>query len=259
LKPEVAHTYTAGVVLTPDFLPGFTASVDYYRIRMTSAITNLSGSTPDIQDICINSGGTSPYCTLLVRPYPYSNTTIANFPTLVKTESINSASVRTEGVDVEFDYGFDMADLISGVAGSVSLRNMTSYQPYITTGNYPGAEDTFRPMSKLRDTAFVSYRLGSWGVNLQDTWFSGLSPRTTAGKVYVYPQLHSFNTLEVSVDKQLYRDSDALDLYFSVQNVMNAQPDIDAPLTTATGLSYPVPPSENAMGRYFMIGVRGAL
>ena len=259
LKPEVAHTYTAGVVLTPDFLPGFTASVDYYRIRMTSAITNLSGSTPDIQDICINSGGTSPYCTLLVRPYPYSNTTIANFPTLVKTESINSASVRTEGMDVEFDYGFDMADLISGVAGSVSLRNMTSYQPYITTGNYPGAEDTFRPMSKLRDTAFVSYRLGSWGVNLQDTWFSGLSPRTTAGKVYVYPHLHSFNTLDVSIDKQIYSDSDALDLYFSVQNVMNAQPDIDAPLTTATGLSYPVPPSENAMGRYFMIGVRGAL
>lgn len=76
---------------------------------------------------------------------------------------------------------------------------------------------------------------------------------------HVYPHLHSFNTLDVSIDKQIYSDSDALDLYFSVQNVMNAQPDIDAPLTTATGRSYPVPPSENAMGRYFMVGVRGAL
>jgi outer membrane receptor protein involved in Fe transport len=259
LKPEVAHTYTAGVVLTPDFLPGFTASVDYYRIRVTNAITNLSGSTPDIQDICINSGGTSPYCTLLVRPYPYTNTTLANFPTLVKTESINSASVRTEGVDIELDYSFDMADLISGVPGSMSLRNLTSYQPFITTGNYPGAEDTFQAMPKLRNTGLLSYKLGDWGVNLQDTWFSGFAPQTAAGQVYVNPHLHSFNTLDVSIDKQLYSDSNALDLYFSVQNIMNAQPDIAAPLTTATGLTYPVPKSENAMGRYFIIGIRGAM
>jgi outer membrane receptor protein involved in Fe transport len=259
LLPEVAHTYTSGVVLTPDFLPGFTASVDYYRINMTDAITTLSGDTPNIQDICNQSGGTSPYCTLLVRPFPYTNTTIANFPTEDKTESVNSASVRTEGVDVELDYVFDMADLISGVPGSMSLRSLTSYQPYITTGNYPGAESTFQPTPKLRSTAFVSYKFGSWGVNLQDSWLSGFSPRTAPGLVYVDPHLHSFNTLDVSVDKQIYSDSNALDLYFSVQNITNAQPDIDAPLTTATGLSYPVLPSEDAMGRYFIIGIRGSL
>ena len=73
------------------------------------------------------------------------------------------------------------------------------------------------------------------------------------------PHLHSFNTTDVTIDKQLVSDSNALDLYFSVQNLFNAQPDILAAHSTATGLTYPVLKSENAMGRYFMIGIRGAL
>ncbi|HEU4550279.1 MAG TPA: hypothetical protein VFS01_11320 [Rhizomicrobium sp.] len=44
-----------------------------------------------------------------------------------------------------------------------------------------------------------------------------------------------------------------------MQNLFNAQPDILAAHSTATGLTYPVLKSENAMGRYFMIGIRGAL
>jgi iron complex outermembrane receptor protein len=259
LTPEVAHTYTAGIVLTPDFLPGFMASVDYYRIGLSNAITSLTGSTPDIQDICIKSGGSSPYCSLVDRPYPYTNTTLANFPTVYRTQSVNSASVRTEGVDVELDYVFDMADLITSVPGSMSLRNLTSYQPHITTGNYPGAADSLTPMPKLRNTSLISYTLGDWKVSLQDTWYGGFSPLTSAGLVYVAPHLHSFNTLDLSVDKQIHADGNVVDVYFSVQNVFNAQPDILAPHSTATGLVYPVPSSENAMGRYFMIGIRGDL
>src|SRR5439155_24680831 len=35
LKPEVAHSVTVGMVLTPDFIPGFTMSVDYFQTHMT--------------------------------------------------------------------------------------------------------------------------------------------------------------------------------------------------------------------------------
>lgn len=259
LKPEVAHTHTAGIVLTPDFLPGFTASVDYFRINMSNAITSLNGSTSNIQNLCIASGGVSPYCSLVTRPYPYTNTTLANFPTSYSIQSVNSAKVGTEGLDIELDYDFDMADVISVLPGSVTLRNLTSYQPHITTLGYPGAAPSFAAMPKTRNTSFVSYKLDSWGFNLQDTWFSGFSQVTTAGQVYAHPRLHSFNTLDMTIDKQIYSDSNALDIYLSVQNVFNAQPDILAPLSPATGLTYPVSKSENAMGRYFMIGIRGAL
>jgi outer membrane receptor protein involved in Fe transport len=259
LTPEVAHTHTVGVVLTPDFLPGFTASVDYFRINMSNAITTINGSTSNIQNLCIASGGTSPYCSLVNRPFPYTNTTLANFPTSYSIESFNSAKVFTEGSDIELDYSFEMADLVSDVPGSVALRNMTSYQPHITTTAYPGASPTFTAMPKTRNTTFISYNLGSWGFNLQDTWFSGFTQVTAPGQVYVQPHLHSFNTTDVTIDKQLVSDSNALDLYFSVQNLFNAQPDILAAHSTATGLTYPVLKSENAMGRYFMIGIRGAL
>ena len=259
LTPEVAHNYTVGVVLTPNFLPGFTASVDYYRIYMSSAITSLSGSSPDVQDLCNASGGSSPYCSLIVRPLPYTNSTLANNATSFKAQNINSANVRTEGTDIEVDYNFDMTDLISSVPGSVSLRNLSSYQPFIDTSAYPGAVATFVSMPKLRNTAFFSYKLDSWGISLQDTWLSGLSPATRTGVVYTNPHLHSFNTLDVSVDKQLFTDSNALDIYFSVQNAFNAQPDILGQTPGAPGLFYPVPARENAMGRYFMIGIRGEL
>ena len=151
LTPEVAHTHTVGVVLTPDFLPGFTASIDYFRINMSNAITTINGSNSNIQNLCIASGGTSSYCSLVDRPFPYTNTTPANFPTSYSIQSFNSAKVSTEGTDIEFDYGFDMADLIADVGGAVTIRNMTSYQPYITTIAYPGAAPNFATMPKTRN------------------------------------------------------------------------------------------------------------
>jgi outer membrane receptor protein involved in Fe transport len=259
LVPEVAHTYTAGVVLTPDFIPGLTASVDYYRINMSKAITSLSGSSADLQDICIASGGTSLYCSLVERPFPYTNTTIANFPTAFLTQSVNSAKVRTEGVDIEVNYDFDLADVIDKAPGSFSLRNLTSFQPHITTITYPGAPQNLTSMPKVRDTAFLTYHLDSWGFSVQDTWLSGFSRKTLPTQVFAQPDLAAFNTIDVSIDKQIFSDSNALDVYFSVQNITNDQPPLNPTTSSAPGLTYPVNNAENAMGRYFIIGVRGNL
>ena len=259
LTPEVAHTYTAGIVLTPDFLPGFTASVDYYRINMSNAITSLSGSSADIQTICINSGGVSNYCSLATRPNSYSNTTLANFPTSFLQESFNSAKVSTEGVDVELGYNFDMSDIIGGTPGSIDFRNLTSYQPHITTIAYPGAPAGLASMPKTRNTAFVSYRLGDWGINLQDTWLGGFSRKTLETQVFAQEKLSSFNTIDISLDRNIVAGGAPVDIYFSVQNIANVQPPLSPTTAGAPGLTYPANPAESGMGRYFTIGVRGNL
>ena len=259
LTPEVAHTYTVGVVLTPDFLPGFTASVDYYRINMSNAITSLSGSSADIQNLCNQSGGTAAYCQLIIRPINNTSTSPANFPTAFLTAEVNSAKVRTEGTDIELNYGFDMSDLIAGVPGSVSMRNLTTFQPYITTINYPGTAASLTSMPKVRNTAFIGYNIGSWGLNIQDTWLSAFSRKTLEAQVYAQEFAAPFNTLDITIDKQLVADSNAVDLYFSVQNVTNAQPPLVPSTSSSPGLSYPVNNAESAMGRYFIIGVRGSL
>jgi outer membrane receptor protein involved in Fe transport len=58
VQPEKANTYTVGAVLQPRFLPGFTATVDYYNIKITGAI-----GTPTPQDLvraCFGPTPTSP-------------------------------------------------------------------------------------------------------------------------------------------------------------------------------------------------------
>ena len=70
LTPEEAKTFTAGVVLTPTFIPRFSVSVDFWETRLTDAIVNLSYQSDAIQAICIASAPAydSPICDLVVRP-----------------------------------------------------------------------------------------------------------------------------------------------------------------------------------------------
>src|SRR6202044_2700223 len=104
LKPEVANTTTVGFVITPTDLPGFNASLDYYKIVMRNAIGSVSANSVFIQELCESSGGTSVYCSLFHRPLPFSNTTAANFPTIVNSEELNTALTEIWGYDLEVGY-----------------------------------------------------------------------------------------------------------------------------------------------------------
>ncbi len=165
LKPEVSRTYTAGVVLTPTFIPGLTASVDYYQIKLKNAITTVRGSDAAIANLCVSSGGTSPFCQLYVRPYPYTNTTQANYPTLLKSESLNAAYNVTEGEDFEIDYAFDTADIDSDLAGLVNLRAFLNVAPVNTTSSFLGAPVNHTTQPKGHATIMGDYTLGNWTVD----------------------------------------------------------------------------------------------
>lgn len=259
LTPEIAHTMTAGIVLTPDFIPGLTMSVDYYKINMSNAITSLNYGTTAIQNICISSNGTSPYCSLAVRPLPWGNSTPANFPSYIIAESLNSAKVRTEGLDFEVDYSFELQDIWDKLPGSINLRHLMSLQPYITTTGFPGATPSFSVMPKGRMTSFLTYDMGDWKLNLQNTWLSGFSKASAPGQVYAVPRVNSFDTLDVSVDRTLDLMGGTADLYLSVQNIGNTQPPLYPTNSSTPGLFYPATTFESALGRYFTIGIKGNL
>jgi outer membrane receptor protein involved in Fe transport len=267
LTPEIGHTYTAGVVLTPAFVPGLTMSVDYYRIILSHAIQNIGWGSSAVQNICVATAPnySSPYCSLAVRPYPVGDpnyNTPANYPLYTVTEPFNTAKLRTEGLDFEIDYGFDMEDLI-GVEGTVNVRELLSLQPYINTLALPNAPATFTPMPKGRMTTFLSYNIGNWGINLQNTWLSGYaqanSPVTATNQVYAQPRLNSFDVLDVTLDRKFDFAGGTADAYISVQNVGNTQPPVAPSGSTNPGLYYPASRYESAMGRYFTIGIRGNL
>ena len=126
LTPEQAHTYTLGVVLTPDFIPGFTTSLDYYQTHMSNAITNISYQSPTVQQLCIASAPAynSPFCSLAIRPIAPGQpgyTSTANYPSQVLSSPLNSAQVQMEGWNFEADYNFDWADVWSAIPGNGDL------------------------------------------------------------------------------------------------------------------------------------------
>jgi iron complex outermembrane recepter protein len=111
LQPETANTWTVGAVLTPRFLPGFNATIDYYNIRVKDAIT---APTPqDLINACFGSNpsdpgpgaATSPACTVIGRN-PISggldgppDTTFGLFAPLS-----NLGEIFTDGIDLTMNY-----------------------------------------------------------------------------------------------------------------------------------------------------------
>ena len=53
LRPETTESYTAGLVITPRFLPGFTATVDFYQLFTRNVIL----SSADFSQIVLTQNG----------------------------------------------------------------------------------------------------------------------------------------------------------------------------------------------------------
>jgi iron complex outermembrane receptor protein len=271
LVPETSRTYTGGVVLTPRFIPGLTVSVDYYNIKLKNAIGPVSGSNTAIANICVASGGTSPLCSLYVRPFPYTNTTPANYPTVLLSQNLNAAFASTEGEDYEIDYGFDTADVLSDLSGLVNLRALLNVAPVLNSATFPGAPiqhgygvGTTTASQKGHATIMGSYTLGDWNVDAQWNWFSGLNNNGVFGPgqtYYAQDRVGSFSTTAFTLTKKITFDSGmVMSAYFNVQNAFDDVPPYTVGSSGNPGSIFGgTPPGEDVMGRYFTIGVRGNL
>lgn len=252
LVPEAARTWTAGVVFTPSVLPGFNASVDWYKISMDNAIGSIAAGNTSIQQLCEASGGNSPYCALFERPLPFSDKTPANFPTKVYNQSLNTAYTEIKGFDFEANYRFE------ALGGSWSARLFANHQPTNISQAFPNAQFSKAAAPRTRVTTFLRYERGDLAIGMQDRWLSGFSkitniPRTAAEKQYwVDPDVRAFNSADVNVEYKFGGNTTA---YVTIQNVGNAKPEI-VPLAGSIGLTFPVPAGQDIMGRYYTVGVR---
>ena len=265
LTPEVAHTYTMGLVLTPDFIPGFTASLDYYQTHMTQAITGISYQSTTVQQLCIASAPAynSSYCSLAIRPIAPGQpgfTSTANYPTQILSSPLNSAKVQMEGWNFEADYNFDWADVWSAIPGSVTLRHLVTYQPVLETQNLPNTPYGWTNQPKTRMTTFINYQVGDWGFNVQNQWLAGAKRATGfVSQVYVNPRLRSFDTMDLTINRRFDMWGGSSNFYFNVQNIGNTRAPLSGGNASTPGLFYPVTGTYSDMGRYFTIGIRGNL
>jgi len=268
LKPEVAQTWTAGAVFTPSFIPGLTLSLDYYQITLKNAITTINGSTAGVQQVCEASNGTSPLCSLFVRPLPFSDRSLANYPTAVLSQTLNAALNKTSGVDLEVDYGFDLADVVEGAPGSVMLRTFADYQPQNSYSSFPGAPFTQPPVPKGRFTNIITYKLGSWSFDVTDRYYTPFQRSTQPGVLfYADPIGKALNYIDLNIEKEFDIDGNTVDWFFHIKNLINTPPPIEPDNSTVPGGSpYGGHLSTGGgiggvdnVGRYFTIGVRARL
>lgn len=121
LKPEVADTWTAGLVYQPGWLPGFGMSVDYYDIEIADVISTPSAG--DVLNRC--AGGVQAYCDLIVTDTsPFG---IA----YVRLTPANLSERRATGTDIELNYRMNAARLIASLPGELSVRALGSYVKHL--------------------------------------------------------------------------------------------------------------------------------
>ena len=129
LKPETGDTYTLGAVWNPQFesdlVHKLSASVDYYNIELTDAISTLSADLVFAR--CFgtqyNPGfeQTNTYCSAILRN-PASGA-----PDQTRTPYFNLGGLKTSGIDVQLDWGFGLGAVgLSDSAGSIVINLVAS-------------------------------------------------------------------------------------------------------------------------------------
>jgi outer membrane receptor protein involved in Fe transport len=142
LLPESSKTQEFGVVFQPDYLRGFHASADWYRI----AVSNIIGSTNSATGIINNCGaGLTQYCAqsyIATATGQNINTAACqtNPACTISTISVplgNLASTVTDGIDFELAYQWNMMKW--GVPGSFGVRALATHvYGFITCPNQAG-------------------------------------------------------------------------------------------------------------------------
>jgi outer membrane receptor protein involved in Fe transport len=144
LKQETADTYSIGTVWRSPFdhalARTLSASIDFFNIKIADAVGSISQA--DVVDRCFNRDGTSNpgyavanfYCDLITRDASSGNIN------LVKALSLNLATYKTSGIDLQVDWSFALGDVgLPDGAGRIRVNSAATYTQSFDVGSFPGS------------------------------------------------------------------------------------------------------------------------
>jgi outer membrane receptor protein involved in Fe transport len=260
LEPELADTTTIGVVYTPEWLPDFSASLDYYDISIQGAIGSLSGQ------LIVNLCQTNPaYCDFLTRLPPPANSLVS-----VEARSLNQSSLDTSGVDFEANYRFDLDQVWSSAPGSIRLRGFLSYLEELKTTDMFGAAVDAAGVNggeaagtpTWQGSLVVTYDAEPWSVTVQERFLSGglysnIYTSGTDANSLDYNHVDGARYTDLTIRRQFRARNTDFEAYATVNNLFDSDPPpapsrVGAPTTILQAN----PTLYDIMGRYFTVGLR---
>jgi outer membrane receptor protein involved in Fe transport len=263
LKPEVGKTFAAGFVVSPAFIPGFSASLDYFNIKVIDAITNIQGTNPSVQATCYASGGSSPYCALQTRPLGFTDTSAANAVTSFINTVINIGDMKTRGFDFEANYRTKV------LGNPLGLRLLTTYQPSIVyetpglqtidVGGVGFSSNALQASAKVRGTFFVDYKVGDFSINASERWRSRLAFTGDPTQIVSSPDARAIAYTNLNLAWNFKAGAARQgQIFFNVSNLFNRQPPPIAFLGAngSVGTFGGFAQGDDPIGRYFTVGLR---
>jgi iron complex outermembrane receptor protein len=258
LTPEVADTTAGGFVYQPEFLPGFSTSVDYFNINIKDVIA--SAGAQQIMDSCY--AGVQAFCSLITR-------NAATNLSYIYLSPVNTQKARENGLDIEASYTKKMDEIVAGWDGAVRLRalvthvfNLYTLQPsglYLQTAgaNESGVPSWVYNLSVGYDNETYSASLSAHGFGRgvhNTTWVqctTGCPAQTTFSASINDNVTPAAMYLDLNLTYHLKTDgSFKSDIFFTVDNLNNLEP--NWAIIGSAG-------NYNLLGRSFRAGVRFSL
>ena len=263
LKPENSINNTLGVVFTPSFLPGLTASVDYYHVKIGNAISSVGGNSQAAYNLCLESNLTSPYCNLIQRPLGYLNTAAANFPTQIISLNQNIAAQARGGFDTEIGYTSDLSSW-AGMDGFMNIRLLWNRQEVSSTVSTPGGlyTNNVNTFNTPRDRANLSVGYSGDGFSAtiteqfiaQQNWIGTTLPWTT--RFINQPPVPDYWLTGIALTKDFTLEDQTVQAFLNINNLFDNDGPITGGFNGSPGMLYPTPTYADIIGRYFTLGFR---
>ena len=136
LTPEIADTFSYGFVVTPQAIPGFVTSVDFYYIRIKNAIESLSSNT--IINDCALSGNAT-LCGLIHRGG--NGSLWFNNTQFVDVREENIGVISTKGIDLSSSYHFDVGQFGKVSVNLAGTRVLNFFTRPVALPEFPSSYD----------------------------------------------------------------------------------------------------------------------
>jgi hypothetical protein len=263
LKSEKGDTWTAGLVFNSPFTnplaERITATVDWYRIKISNPIDVLSGQL--ILNACFNVDGTNPnyelddpsgYCHLIERD------PVSGAIRTVNAQYANIGALGVEGIDTAVTWAPRLADLgLSSLPGSLQFSVSANFlsdqsQPATVGGvlvNYAG----FAGAAKLRTNTTLGYYSGSARVALN--WLYRKSTGGLLATNLPSPTINGYPADSIFNLTGGWKFG-MLDVSASISNLFNKKPDVGGWFVAdATGGVGTFDPYGDLVGRRYAVSM----